>query len=110
MTWITALAGGFWLLYVAMTVRSARHTTRVVAQWGDDAVVGWRSGKLKIVLGVLVIFLATQPVVLLPAAWRALLVLGCLGFLVWGEYEMGSAFRNVADAQDRWHAGFEEKD
>lgn len=100
---LTAVAAMVYLVFVAAALRSARHTDRVARQWGNDEASGWRNGKLKLVISIIGLFVVTQQVFPVPALVRSVVGLGLLLLLVWGEYDMGTAFKNVADAQDRYH-------
>lgn len=97
--WLTLGAGVGYGLFALLALRSWRESRRVAIQWENEAGDHWRAGKLALVLGIIGIFISA----LLPHPWRSAVFFGCLMSLIYGEYRIGSGFRDVADAQDRWH-------
>lgn len=97
--WLTLFAGVGYALFALLAIRSWRQSSRVAVQWENRAGDHWRAGKLALVVGIVGIFVSA----FLPQPWRSIVFFGCLASLVYGEHRIGSGFRDVADAQDKWH-------
>lgn len=100
---LTAAAVLFYVAFALCAVRSARQAHRVAVQWDNRAGDHWQWGKIAIVVGIIGLFVATQQFEPLPLPWRPILFFAFLASLIGGEWRIGSGFKDVADAQDKWH-------
>jgi hypothetical protein len=100
---LTALAALLYGVFATLAIRSARQAGRVANQWDNRAGDHWRGGKIALVIGIMGMFFTTQQFRRLPLPWRPILFFGFLGGLIYGEWRMGNGFRDVADAQEKWH-------
>lgn len=100
---LTALAVAFYAIFAILAARSARQAHRVARQWDNDAGDHWRAGKISLVIGIVGLFGATQQFEPVPLPWRPVLFFVFLALLIYGEWRIGEGFRQVANAQDKWH-------
>jgi hypothetical protein len=93
-------------VYVLLGWRSRGESLRVAAQWGTDASDAWANGKTRIMAGVFFMFLFGAPWVASP--YREIGFFMAMGYgLLGGEFQMGTGFKIVADAQESWHRWYE---
>lgn len=89
--------------FALAALRAARHARRVAAQWDNRSGDNWQWGKVSLVAGLVGMVFVFQRLFPLPPLGMAAGFLLCLALLVYGEWRIGTGFRDLADAQDHWH-------